>query len=72
MALVANGLDGWPRVSEALCPVGDFIQAAHGLQQRPGAGEWDVLVHPMDADDAGVRVRPYGLDNPNRRLNAPL
>lgn len=67
VALVVNGIDGWPPMPDARYSVEEFIQASDGLQQRPGGGEWDVLVYAMDADDAGVTVRPYGLDNPYRR-----
>ncbi len=70
IALVANGIDGWPPVSDAVYSVEEFIKAGDGLQQRPGGGEWDVLVYAMDAEDAGVVVRPYGLDNPYRRLRS--
>ncbi len=70
IALVANGIDGWPPVSDAVYSVEEFIKAGDGLQQRPGGGEWDVLVYAMDGDDAGVVVRPYGLDNPYRRLRS--
>ena len=45
IALVANGIDGWPPVSDAVYSVEEFIKAGDGLQQRPGAGEWDVLVY---------------------------
>lgn len=70
VALVANGIDGWPPVADALYSVEKFIKEADDLQRRPGAGEWDVLVYAMDGADAGVTVRPYGLDNPYRRLRS--
>lgn len=70
VALVANGIDGWPPVSDARFSVEEFIKEADDLQRRPGAGEWDVLVYAMDGADAGVTVRPYGLDNPYRRLRS--
>jgi len=38
IALVANGIDGWPPVSDAVYSVEEFIKAGDGLQQRPGLG----------------------------------
>lgn len=70
IALVANGIDGWPPVSDGVYSVEQFLKVAGEIQRRPGAGEWDVLVYAMDSLNTGLEVHPYGLDNPYRRLRS--
>lgn len=70
IALVANGIDGRPPVSDGVYSVEQFMKVADEIQRRHGAGEWDALVYAMDDPNAGLEVHPYGRDNPYRRLRS--
>lgn len=68
--LVANGIDGWPPISDAVYSVEEFIEKAERLQLMWGGGEWDVLVYAVSDPKAGREVHPYGADNPYRLLRS--
>lgn len=66
--LVANGIDGTPPTLPATMTVKAFLRQAKDLQNRDGAGEWNVLVYAASADIRYplTTVHPYG--NSYRRL----